>query len=640
MDQPPKKPIKNQRKKPTEQKPKKRVRKTYRIPLLTCPGCGATTRTPLCPKCNHKLKALKKVKQPHLATNSSTLTTQEALTATGASLDGFQGRAMLQSRSMSAVGRSNPAATYLGSVINPAASEGVKPPLLATDSLTQARLSYGLTNRFTIRSASPATTFSIIPVASPVVCALIVTSDTMLKVIDCPTYQITDNLMAVISNKIGYVGSFDKGDFTPSAELNKYRVTSVSAQYTWVGKAIDINGIAWTSRLTELSQIENYQPDQNAGVVYHDELSKGPIIVTGVHMEPTYPFVDIDTAETQIQSGSSEATVSNSLALTQTPGASYTPGGSVGEFEPCGRKLPADSSKVWLTNQMQQIYSRLYTTFNTYLINWLNSVDAKYGLIDATGKFSAIHNYSISLTLKKATFDPTVSAVAALLDGFVFTEPRRQETFTPGDFVNHLLGSWAKPDAGPYPPIVNKMANWPTNLENANITAGDLLWGIKIAYNFDFEPLNLDSLGRRFINNTHLKTSISSINSSIANNALMIDTHFALPYTQYSCDAPVFSVITRTNMELLPTDNSVLTNELISNNSLKSQKEQQVDSTKYRKIQEIIQNMPAGIQVGMAAEQFGMKGLLGDIANIAGPLISSIIPGATPIVDAIRGLKL
>jgi len=175
------------------------------------------------------------------------------------------------------------------------------------------------TSTFCVRSNNMASDFKVMWLPSPIVVAQIYspTEDdltiTGARYISIPAEK-GGTMYYVVGNKVGFVGVVDEQFiFTPREDFAKYRVMALAGQAKWFGKAINMNGTIYGSRITNKDDLVDFdllsKPDS---VITNMD---GTVIVIGQNIEPVYKFDYVDDNDDEDPDPVTEARITEEINI-------------------------------------------------------------------------------------------------------------------------------------------------------------------------------------------------------------------------------------------------------------------------------------------------------------------------------------
>jgi hypothetical protein len=519
--------------------------------------------------------------------------------------------------------RMNAERFFLMQTLNPKATMGSRTIKLKADDTQLPTVGYNFNSVFTVAlngSSGEDMSFKIKFLPSPVIVAQIY-SRLPITVHGHRAFTIPDGegfLTSVIGSKIGQLGDIDEQfTFTPKLDWSKYRCIGYSAGSMWVGREIDKSGVVYAARMNEETRLADFDPTAKQDSIYGRAFQEQSF--SGMHKEPVYDWTFTDPNQAAVEEPNfqpSHHTIKYNDSCVAYP-LEHGPY-EVGPSDP-PNLLPVstdnDPSRI-----IQRVFDRVIS--NGYLDNQLLAFNRQWNILAQNGReYSFNHALTISYTFTTMVLPNSPESINVRTGEITLQPGTSPMRFVPGSFVNDVL----------FGPLIQALTD--NFIEGRLHTVSiDLLSSIRLQ-------------SRNVQYHKPQPTSRNIISQQLADETdyLFLDDTWAAPVADYRF-APIsgdfvadvmMQFVHVTNYELIVSDTSIINNFTTAQAS--NSKDDVIDSKSIR-LQKIMRGMPPMITfdsgcVGQTAQtELASRGIVGDIANLLGPIASTLFPQFAPLI--------
>lgn len=496
------------------------------------------------------------------------------------------------------------------------------------------------------------------PLTSPVYCSIIWSSNgpQSIQILNAKVV-INGEYTYVLSNKIGYAGEVDSEaqTFTPSLNWDKFRCIMAAASYQWAGKAIDLNGIASTTRTPDIKNLSDINPGANADTVITN--LDQPFAVTAQHIAPVYEMVDVDANDAIIDENGHGETNSILESVQYQPNRSANGAYNKPSLVGLPFQLAYTSTGApilnWaaLISQHNANWTAATTIQSAALVERLRIIDRKWGVISNIDNVETIAPITLRadfnlhwdyLNNVAPAVDPAWVAYLNALQAQNFSVDLEKlipalNTSQPQTMValwtdvRVALNSWL---------LLNVFTGIPAPI----ITSTQpFLISSRIDLSFSFASERIAN-GRRIDTAIKIPRSLGDANNMSENGTFFYDSAFRLPVSEFNVEKLYMQVNTTTMFELTVNDTSPFT-EMAKAHS-RSSGNKSVSAKQMDKYSAIMSGMPPAHELSTngiprsTTVQLQARGILSDIVGFLGPVVSTIFPGVSafvPLANQIAG---
>lgn len=518
---------------------------------------------------------------------------------------------------------------FMLQTLNPKATMGSRTIRMKADDTQIPTVGYNFNSVFTvapqINDSPDDISFKIKFLPSPLIIAEL-HSQTPLKIAGHRSFSVTDELgitTYVIGSKVGQLGTLDEHlNFQPKLDWSKFRCIGFSSGSQWVGREIDKSGVVYASRMNNEVQLATFDPTAKQDAIFSRAFQEQTF--SGMHKEPVYDWTFVDENDgsavgPDIQPN--KHTVHLKLGLSVLPPLQTTipePNPSVVEY----------TQNVFTS--FQNYFTSGYSTMNTEWIEMqFQAFDRQWNITSRLPDGT----YSFTGTLQ---VDVTAHLVPRTTGKLMTLRPQfnigAELTFRGGDFHTTLFERIATR-------LDNDFSFTATGIKLQDYY---LAVGIEVTSEILVNREEMESRVRSTqILNLFGKTLLDD------NNGLFVDNTWASPVAEFRFprtggdQCVMMQFVHVTNLELVVDDTSVLSNFAVS--SVPKSRSDFVD-LKSAKMQKVMQGIPPmitldnGVIGQTAITELSSRGIISDIANLLGPIASTIFPSHRPMINGIQSL--
>lgn len=509
------------------------------------------------------------------------------------------------------------AARLLLQMLDPAAAVGQRAIRLNIDNITAPKFPIQFDCTFTISTTD---NFKILLASSPIVSAVIASPNGNLNIVGADSYTLQGKggwLTYVIGNKKALITDEPNELLIQNKEdFRKFRMIASSMQIQWSGPELFKNGVFKCARVTDKDMLSDFNPDKKIDSVTAN--ASDVIVLTSQRATATTELLAVDPNNDNPDGG-------DDLSHEQLTITFGLPGPMDAGAPIIGMGTPTKYKDVMtmLATQANATYAGV-TKYKQAFDLWFNTLANKYPHI-----FDASNN-SWRLGWKATCEGDCFSTTGVVLKVLDWTADSANTTFQIG------------PGADLHAIIFNMLTAASPNVPVGVVTPfPDTTFIGKINLVLELEPSR--NINHR-IQLPNVLTFDSDENSLI--DSLFYDKGFLEPVASYQGSAGVgenaFQVITSHSFEFLLSDYTVLAAEAVANTP--KDPEAMVSKPQYDRFQKIMKGMPPALiqsDTGLSrvsTAQLSSRGIIKDIYGMLGPVVSSIFPSTSNIVNTVGGI--
>lgn len=615
---------------------KRKPRKLHKG-LAVCFHCGADFMTPMrttiCPACwkagkrnqapnyNKKPQGQKKPQQPHRQpTRPQREPAQQQAQAPISKSSSIANRTTRTSAPMMPGKRSIASALQrlLMMVLDPASTSGQRAVRLNIDNIAAPKYPVQFDCNFRIDCVNNC---KIMLASSPLISVVIFNPGVVASEVNVTGAQsFTVSTPAgyytyVIGNKKNLVVD-DEGQLVVKSkeDFRQFRMIASSMQLQWCGQEIFKNGIYNIARITDSENLSTFRPNQKIDSVIANV--SDVVVVSSQRATATSPLLPVDPNNEDAggvrPDGGQKQAVENVVMAGGLPGALDSGTGSyvfasLTTFRDLATSI-ATAMKTFYNNNAE--YKRVFDT-------WLSALIGKYPEF-----------YNASSNTYNCQLEGEWNVTASLSSGYQSFNfvGKPATTLLAAGANNKFFDNMLDDIVGAVRTAIL------TPNETGNLAIVHLLTvAIKI-------PVN-GKINQRVQIPNFLTLGVDE--NSLA-DTVYYDNGFLEPVVEANGENLSIQVTTAHSFEFLLADDTVLAAAAVANTP--KDPEAVIDQRSHARFQKIMKGMPPGLIQGdlglgrITCSQLASRGIIGDIYSVLGPLATSVMPSAAPVINAIGGV--
>lgn len=604
----------------TRFRPSKAVKRRFHLSRHMCPNCvkqtGRQFAVPRRPKHQPNPKPQQQHSQP---------TDQSAKNMRTAMRSSARGTIIPSKNAM------NAERFFVLQTLNPKATMGSRVVRLKSDDTQVPTVGYNFNSVFTVSptQGNDDPTFKIMFLPSPLIIAQIFSTEPVI-VSGHRSFSIRDEsgiTTYIVGSKVGQLGTLDADfNFVPKLDWSKYRCIGYSAGSQWVGREIDKSGVVYAARMNEsTTPLSDFDPTAKQDSIFGRAFQEQTF--SGMHKEPVYDWTYVDENDAAVDEPDIQPT-SHTIKLKI----------GLGARPPVVQALPDPNPSV------VEFTEGKWASFTAYFADIINGpteanreyVNTQWQALDRQWKLST----PIGGNVSELTVPVTANITAYLLPRPNRPDARKQ-TLRPEYSINTTLRI---PGGDFYAAITSIIGARLTNDFSAVFSLDDYYVCV------GFEITGTATINRESIaNHRRSEQYINLVGRTLLddNAGLFVDDTWATPIAEYRFPRAtvdqciMLQFVHVTNYELMVADTSIISNFAVAS---RANNRNDIIDVKSERMQKIMQAIPPMITldngiIGQTAHtELSSRGIVGDIANLLGPLATLIFPEFKPMIGIAQSL--